>query len=95
MSGPGTIRKTYNPDDAPGCEGYNCDCQNPAKYQIQGETDSFGFETFDLCEECYQKMLSEGEDRKEKFLEENRELAPEGKVWLSVADVNEIGRAHV
>ena len=89
--GPGTVLKIWKEGDEkrPACEGYNCECNNPADVTIQGETDSFGFETIDLCSNCKKKMESEGKDAKAEFLKENSEIAPDGKVWLSVADVND------
>ena len=31
------------------------DCGKKAKFLIQGSTDSFGFETDELCESCYEE----------------------------------------
>ena len=89
--GPGTILKRWKDGDAsaPACEGYNCECNRAAVVEIQGETDSFGYETFCLCAECYQLMLDGEKSSKDKFLEENRCLAPEGQVWLGTGDAND------
>ena len=57
--GPGTILKRYTEQDAPICEGYNCDCERPATVSIQGETDSFGYEILDFCDECYEKCMAD------------------------------------
>jgi len=38
------------------CEGWNCECSNPATYRIQGETDSFGCEYIYLCDGCKKIM---------------------------------------
>ena len=89
--GPGTVLKIWAEGDEnrPCCEGYNCECNNLADVTIQGETDSFGFETINLCKSCREKMESEGKDAKAEFLKENSEMAPDGSVWLSVADLND------
>lgn len=43
--------------------GATCDehQDRPAVKRIQGETDSFGYESFDMCQECYDKYLAEKE----------------------------------
>ena len=87
--GPGTILKTFKPENNIGCEGYNCECENLAVYEIQGETDSFGYETMCLCQKCYEAMTCSDHDEKQKYIEENTEMAPDGKVWLCVADYND------
>jgi hypothetical protein len=39
-------------------KGMTCDeCTNPATVRIQGETDSFGCEMIDLCDECRRKEI--------------------------------------
>lgn len=41
--------------------GATCDDHNdrPAVKRIQGETDSFGYEAYDMCQECYDKYVQE------------------------------------
>ncbi|MFH1631873.1 MAG: hypothetical protein ABIA47_02515 [bacterium] len=41
------------------CDGYNCRCDKPATRRIQGETDSFGAEFMDLCDDCYRKYRAD------------------------------------
>ena len=38
------------------CDGYNCECSNPAVVRVQGETDSWGSEISDYCQKCYDLM---------------------------------------
>ena len=40
--------------------GMKCDeCPNPATTRIQGETDSFGCEMWDLCKSCAERITEE------------------------------------
>lgn len=50
---PGAVRKSPN--------GYHCDTHEdrPAVYRVQGETDSFGCEWHDMCQECYDAYQKE------------------------------------
>ena len=86
-SQPGRVLRRYdgNSENVPLCEGYNCDCENLAVVTIQGETDSFGFETLDFCESCYNKMLADCEKHEQELREENNEIAPEGYRWIFTA----------
>ena len=43
------------------CDGYNCECNKPAVKRIQGETDSFGSELNDFCEDCLKLMEADEE----------------------------------
>ena len=67
------FRYDENSEKAPHCEGYNCDCENLVTVTIQGETDSFGFETIDFCESCYNKMLAESKAEEQKLREDDTE----------------------
>lgn len=52
--------------------GMNCDEHEdrPAKYRIVGETDSFGSELIDWCEECYQEYKQQkSQEPEEKYCE--------------------------
>ena len=80
------ILKRYTESDEALCEGYSdYDCTYKADVQIQGETDSFGYETIDLCESCLQNMRADEEADEDRILEENHEEAPDGQLWLFTA----------
>jgi hypothetical protein len=71
------IRRFEDPATAPLCEGYNCDCEKPSVVEIQGETDSFGYESLFFCHECWQKMLKGEEDYEEEILSEEHDISQE------------------
>jgi hypothetical protein len=50
-------------------EGTMCDehPDRPAKHRVQGETDSFGSEMYDCCEECYRELRAEMAALQEAF----------------------------
>jgi hypothetical protein len=80
------IRRFEDAETAPQCYGFNCDCEKPAVVEIQGETDSFGYESECFCEECYQALLQCKEEHEESILEEEHDIAPDGMLWLFTAD---------
>ena len=48
-------------------EGHTCDTEGhedrPSFKMVQGETDSFGCEYMDLCEECYKAFLEKPDEK--------------------------------
>lgn len=50
-------------------EGATCDDhpERPATHRMQGETDSFGSEMHDLCDECYREMRAAMNEPQEAF----------------------------
>lgn len=50
-------------------EGTMCDDhpERPATHRVQGETDSFGSEMHDLCDECYAELRAEMAAPQEAF----------------------------
>lgn len=50
-------------------DGMMCDDHpdRPATHRVQGETDSFGSEMHDLCEECYRELRAELQAPQEAF----------------------------
>ena len=59
---PGRFIRNARPDET--CD--HCACEEgpevPATTIIQGETDSFGYETLALCDACNNKLLTEKQD---------------------------------
>lgn len=49
--------------------GKMCDEHNdrPAVYRIQGETDSFGCEFLDMCQECYDGFCAAGDQMLQEY----------------------------
>lgn len=39
----------------------DCDCGQPSTLVVQGETDSFGYETHTMCESCHDKLRANKE----------------------------------
>ena len=58
-------------------DGMMCDehQDRPAVYRIVGESDSFGSELLDMCQECYDKMCGEAD----QFLQEYCEFCKQKK----------------
>lgn len=50
-------------------DGMMCDDHpdRPATHRVQGETDSFGSEMLDLCDECWQELKAELATEQEPF----------------------------
>jgi len=80
------ILKHYADNTATVCEGYKCDCTNKAVFCIRGETDSFGFERIDLCEDCHSKLVQSIEQEEDEIRRDHDEPAPDGMLWLFTAN---------
>jgi hypothetical protein len=47
-------------------KGATCDCGKAAIVNIQGETDSFGYEENFMCQGCYDKYKTQVKEKKEQ-----------------------------
>ena len=54
---------TWDPPDGAWCDDHP---DRPAVRRVQGETDSFGSEMYDLCQECIDKMRGEVAEERAK-----------------------------